>query len=646
MTDPSPVRLSVNQGVAVLTFDNPPVNALSDRMRQALLDALKTLARRDDIAAVVLTGKGSAFIAGADIDEMDLPPERPFLPEVTDAIAAMTMPVIAAISGACLGGGTEIALACDYRIAAPGARIGLPETRLGIIPGAGGTQRLPRLVGLKQAITLICEAHVLKADAALGCGLVDAVADNPLVAAEEVWRSIAKRDLSAVPIPAEDERVLEALRERVSNRFKRSEPVLSVLDLMLSSKSLAFADGVRREREIFLRLRQSQSAKALRYLFKAERQAARLPEGAAIRKIERIGIAGGGSMGSGIALAFAQSGFPVLVFERDARAALAAQERLSSTIDALVVRGRLVERDAQACKRLVGFDHDLSPVANCDLLVEAVFEDYDSKRLLFERLAPHLRPGAIVASNTSYLDIDRLAADLPEPDNVLGMHFFAPANVMKLVEVIRGAETDPAVVASIVGVARRLGKVPVIAGNAEGFIGNRIFAAYRREMEYLVEDGADPKDVDEALEAFGFAMGPFSVFDMSGLDIAWAMRKRNAATRDPDMRYVHIPDRLCEAGLFGRKTGRGWYDHAADKRTVSPEAMHIIRDERQRKNIVPREIAADEIVSIALETMAREGAALVAEGVAQRPSDIDLVLVSGYGFPRDKGGPMFIASGA
>jgi 3-hydroxyacyl-CoA dehydrogenase len=642
MTGNMLITQTVTDGIALLVMDNPPVNALSDGLRTSLLAALQRLAGQADVHAVILTGRGCAFIAGADINEMDALPVRPFLPEVVDAIAAMPMPVIAAINGTCLGGGAEIALACDGRFAVLSAVIGLPETKLGIIPGAGGTQRLPRLVGIGKAIGMICEGVMLKADDALAIGLLDAVVDDPLLHAQQAWRVTGKRNLAGRAVPPADAEAITRLAARITGRYRRSEAVMSALELLLASRDLPFAEGVRRERETFLRLRESEAARALRYLFKAERLASRSPGAGAIRTISQVGVAGGGTMGSGIALSFVQAGVPVVVLERDAQAAEAAQDRLFSMIDTLVARGRLTGKDADGCRRRVGFDHDLSAAANCDLIVEAVFEEYEAKQALFSGLGPHLKMGTIVASNTSYLDIDRLAAMLPEPANVAGMHFFAPANVMKLVEVIRGAETAPSVVATINAVARRLGKVPVTAGNAEGFIGNRIFSAYRRQMEYLVEDGASPKDVDEALEAFGFAMGPFSVFDMSGLDIAWAMRKRKAADRDPQERYVRIADRLCEAGLFGRKSGRGWYDYTAPTRTLSAEAQAFIDEERRRKGIVPKHFAAEEIVDVALRAMAQEGQALLAQGVAERASDIDMVLVTGYGFPRDKGGPMYV----
>lgn len=641
MTHAGLVTCEIADGLATLTIDNPPVNALSYGVREALMAALTALRGRHDISTIILTGRGSTFIAGADINEMDAPPERPFLPELTDAIMTMPMPVIAAINGTCLGGGAEIAFACDARYAVPKALIGLPETKLGIIPGAGGTQFLPRLIGLERAIEMVCEGRLVKAGDPEARGLVDAVVDDAVAHARVAARTVVKRDLASWTVPEADEAALDRLAARISSKHRRSDAVMSALNLMRATGTMSFVEGIVRERATFLRLRASAAAQALRYLFKAEREASRGLPGAGGQPVTHVGVAGGGTMGSGIALSFVQAGFQVIVLERDAGSSNAAQQRMSSMISALVDRDRIPTQEAGAYLARIGFDHDLAAAGNCKLVVEAVFEDYEAKQALFNGLAPHLRPGTIVASNTSYLDIDRLAAMLPEPVNVLGMHFFAPANIMKLVEVVRGAQTDPSAIATVIGLCRRLGKVPVIAGNAEGFIGNRIFSAYRRAMEYLVEDGASPKEIDEALEEYGFAMGPFSVFDMSGLDIAWAMRKRKAAERDPQERYVRIADRLCEAGLFGRKTGCGWYDHSAPTRSVSDEAAAFIDEERKSKGIAPRRVSAKEIVDAALSAMALEGKALLTEGVAARASDIDVVLVTGYGFPPDRGGPMY-----
>ncbi len=645
MTD-TLVSCVVAQGVATVTLRNPPVNALSNGLRAALLSSLRELADRDDLSAVILTATGRSFIAGADITEMDLPPEQPYLPEITQAITRMRVPVIAAINGACLGGGLEIGLACDARFAAPGALLGLPETRLGIIPGAGGTQRLPRLVGLERAIDMICAATTVDAATAKETGLIDEVADDVLAYAVANAATTPKRDLGRQEFAALDTAGMQQLRRRFVDSRRSSDAVRSAFDVLAASPALSFEEGLALERETFLRLRDSAAARALRYVFKAERRAGHLADKATIQEISRIAVAGGGTMGSGIAQACLSAGLHVTVLERDAQAADGALTRIEDAVDTSTRRGRISPEQAKSQLSRLTVGHDPAAAAQCDMLIEAVFEDYDVKRALFDAVKPHLSPSTLVASNTSYLDIDRLARIAPEPGSFIGMHFFAPASMMKLVEVIPGAATTPSATASIVRFARRLGKTPVIAGNAEGFIGNRIFSAYRRAMEYLVEDGASPLAIDEALEEYGFAMGPFSVFDMSGLDIAWAMRKRNAATRDPRQRYVRIADRLCEMGHFGRKTGMGWYDHSGKERKLNANAVRLIEEERQAKGIVGRDVTPDEIVETALASMRREGEALLEEGIAACPSDIDVVMVLGYGFPRDRGGPIYSAAPA
>ena len=637
-----PVSCDVQRGIATVTLDNPPVNALSDALRSALLATLRTLADQADVTAIVLTGKGRAFIAGADITEMDRPPARPFLPEITDAIATMGVPVIAAINGACLGGGLEIALACDARFAVADAMLGLPETKLGIIPGAGGTQRLPRLIGPEAAIGMICTASTIKAaDAA---GLVDAVVSDPLAHAQAHAAGIAKRDRGAASLTPLDDDSVQRLRANLVEGRRGGEAARAAFDLMVRSPQLSLAQTLAEERETFLRLRESDAAKALRYVFKAERRAGQLPASPQAATIGRVAVAGGGTMGAGIVQACLSAGVETVLLERNAEAASGARQRIEDVFDALVKRRRLAAADAGAQLARLTVASDPAAVAGCDLLIEAVFEDYDAKQALFDTLRPHLAPLTLVASNTSYLDIDRLAAMVDRPEQFAGMHFFAPASIMKLVEVIAGTGTAPETVATLVRLARKLGKIPVIAGNAEGFIGNRIFSAYRRAMEYLVEDGASPLEIDTALENFGFAMGPFSVFDMSGLDIAWAMRKRNAATRDPAQRYVNIADRLCELGLFGRKTGRGWYDHSSKERRLSAEALRLIAEEREAKSIVPHAIRPEEIVQAALRSMVEEARTLIEGGVAACESDVDIVLVTGYGFPREKGGPIWFSN--
>ncbi|MDB5370194.1 MAG: 3-hydroxyacyl-CoA dehydrogenase NAD-binding [Roseomonas sp.] len=640
------VTVSREGAVALVRIDFAPVNALSRPVRQGLLDAVRALGADASVVAVVLHGGPGRFIAGADIKEMDLPPDEPILPDVIAALEALPQPVVAAIDGVALGGGLEIAMACDLRVAAPGASVGLVETRLGILPGSGGTQRLPRLVGTARAIELIGEGKILKAPEAVRLGIIDHVVEGDLLAeAVRLAPSAAKRRVSTLPIPPGDAAAEDAAAQAALKKAKGVPAVAAVVALLRETATMDFREGLKRERAVFLPLRASDEAAALRHLFLAEREAGRVPglQGVAPRKVERVAVIGGGTMGSGIAAAVADAGLPVHIIERDAQAAAACGSRLADLYGRQVTSGRLT--DAVAAERLARITpaHDWNLLAGADLVIEAAFEEMSVKEDIFRRLDGITRPGTILATNTSYLDPDAIAAFTARPQDVLGLHFFAPANIMKLLEVVRGAKTAPEVLATGLAFGKKLGKLPIVSGVCEGFIGNRIYAAYRRHAEYLVADGASPREVDAALEAYGFAMGIFAVSDMSGLDIAWAMRKRRAATRDPAERYVTIADRLCEAGRLGRKTGAGWYDYASGKAAPHPATDALIAAEREAAGITPRRFTQEEIQNRLLAVMANEGAKIVAEGISLRPSDVDLVFTNGYGFPRLKGGPLFAA---
>ncbi|MFG1346234.1 3-hydroxyacyl-CoA dehydrogenase NAD-binding domain-containing protein [Xanthobacter autotrophicus DSM 431] len=643
----SPVRIERHGGVAVVALDHPPVNALSRAVRQGLLDAFAALCADPSVIAIVISGGPGRFIAGADIREMNLPPDAPFLPEVVAAIDACAKPVVAAIAGAALGGGCEIALACDARLAGPKALVGLTETRLGIIPGAGGTQRLPRLLGTAQAISLIGEGRVLKAEEARAIGLVDAVVEGDVLAAAiDRAPAIAKRRLSAAAVPAGDAAAEDAAAARARKAAKGVPAVAEAIHVIRAAGEGDFAAGLAAERAAFLALRESAEAKALRHLFFAEREAGKVPglQGAVARPLARVAVIGAGTMGAGIAVAMADAGLEVALVERDADAAQAGIARVRDLYGRQVKGGRLSE--AQMAEKLarVAPTADWAQLGSADLVVEAAFEDMGVKTDIFRRLDAVARPGAVLATNTSYLDLDAIAAATSRPQDVVGLHFFAPANVMKLLEVVRAARTAPDVLATALALGRRMGKQAIVAGNCDGFIGNRIYAVYRRHAEYLVEDGAAPEEVDAALEAYGFAMGIFSVSDMSGLDIAYAMRQRRAATRDPNERYVAIADRLVEQGRLGRKTGAGWYAYdAAGTKSADPVVAEIIAVARTEKGIAPRAFSAPDIQRRLLAVMANEGAKALAEGIALRASDIDLAFVNGYGFPRLKGGPMWAA---
>jgi 3-hydroxyacyl-CoA dehydrogenase len=632
--------------VAVVSIENPPVNALSRAVRAGLLDALASLATDPSLTAVVISGGPGRFIAGADIREMNAAPEPPHLPDVVAAIDALEVPVVAAIDGAALGGGLEIALACDGRLATPSATLGLTETRLGIVPGAGGTQRLPRLTGIATAIRLIGEGKILTARDAQKSGLVDDVIEtNLLSAACALAPSLAKRRLSDMGVaPGGDE--VDAAATEVIKRAKGLPAAARAIELIQATADTSFGDGLMRERAAFLELRESREAKALRHLFFAEREAGKVPalEGARTRPIGRTAVIGGGTMGAGIAAVLADTGLTVTLIERDAAAVASAAARLRDLYARQTASGRLGATESEIRLSRITASADWSALAGVDLVIEAVFEDLAVKADVFRRLDEVAPPGAMLATNTSYLDLDVIAAATRRPADVVGLHFFAPANVMRLLEVVRGRATAPDVVATVLALAKRMGKQPVVAKNGDGFIGNRIFALYRRHAEYLVEDGAAPAEVDAALEAYGFAMGIFAVSDLSGLDIALAMRRRRDATRSPDERYVDIADRLCAAGRLGRKSGAGWYAYDADgRRRPDPTVVDLIAAARAAKGITPRSFTAEEIQRRLVAVIANEGAKVLADGTALRASDIDLAFVHGYGFPRLKGGPMWAA---
>jgi 3-hydroxyacyl-CoA dehydrogenase len=638
------VVTSLEGGVAVVRIDNPPVNALSKDVRQGMIAAFEALARDASVTGIVLTGANGQFIAGADVREMELPLQSPTLPDVVAAIEAAPQPVIAAIEGSALGGGLEIALACDRRLATPSARLGLPEVKLGIIPGAGGTQRLPRLVGVPAAISLICEATILKPQAALTMGLVDEIVENRLVETAIVGvASVRKRRISEIALPQQDKAADEAAAKALK-RAKGSRAVAEAVRVIRGAESGAFREGLAREREAFIALRASPEAAALRHLFFAERESWKVPGlEAQARPLRRAAVIGAGTMGAGIAIALAGADLPVLLLERDAAAAQSGRARLQQIYDQQVTGGRLDAQGAAHQMRQIEVSTDWSRLKNCDLIIEAAFEDLAVKQEIFRRLDTEAGDNAVLATNTSYLDIDAIAGVTERPGNVIGLHFFSPAHVMKLLEIVAARETAPDVVATAFALAKRLRKQPVLAGNCDGFIGNRIYAVYRRHTEYLLEDGAMPEEIDAAMEAYGFAMGIFAVSDLSGLDIAHAMRQRRAATRDPGERYVAIADRLCEAGRLGRKTGRGWYSYETGVRQPDPAVRDLILEERGRGHIAQRKFSAEDIQNRLLAVMANEGAKLLAEGIALRASDIDVAFTNGYGFPRSRGGPMFAA---
>jgi 3-hydroxyacyl-CoA dehydrogenase len=646
------VRGTVSNGILLIEIDHPPVNTLSTDVRKGLLAAVAHGETAADVVAMVIIGAGSIFIGGADIREFGAPPAEPVLPTVLAAIENAGKPVVAAINGAALGGGLEVALATHRRIAGPKATLALPEVKLGIVPGAGGTQRLPRLIGIPAAIDLIATGRIVSASEALKLGIVDQIETGDLrVAAIAEARALVGTDLRRVGasvVPPATTDAIDAAASKALARARGQNAPREAVRLVRLSAERPFADGLADERRTFLALRGSEQATALRHVFFAERAAVKLPglEDITPRTVETVGVVGLGLMGSGIATCALDAGFTVIGIEPSEDAAAKGRSRIEGLLDRALQSGRIDDAGKADRMRRLMANAKFESLNNVDLVIEAVFDDLAVKTDLFARLDGIVRPDAILATNTSYLDPDRIAAATARPERVLGLHFFSPANVMRLLEVVRCGRTAPDVLATGLAVAKRLRKLPIVCGVTEGFIGNRIFSAYRREAEFLLEDGALPQQIDAAMEAYGFAMGPFAVFDLAGLQIAWARRKRQAATRDPKARYVDIADHLCEAGRLGLKAGRGWYRYRDGKREVDPEVTALIEQRRAAKGLTARSISDDEIRQRLLGAMAAEGGALLSESIAARASDIDLVMINGYGFPAHKGGPMFAAQQA
>ncbi|SMG01904.1 3-hydroxyacyl-CoA dehydrogenase NAD-binding domain-containing protein [Burkholderia singularis] len=643
--------------VLVVTIDHPPVNALSASVRHGLVHALDAAAADAAVAAVLIVGAGRNFIAGADIREFGKPPVPPLLPDVCNRIEASDKPVVVALHGAVLGGGLEIALAAHYRIAMPGAKLGLPEVQLGLLPGAGGTQRTPRLIGARAALDLMLSGRHVAAGEALALGLVDRVAQSDdtlaeglayvhelLAAGAPVRRT---RDAQGLADRAAAQAALDAARADVAKKTRGLLSPGKIVDAVAAALTQPFDEGLRTERAYFAECVASPQRAGLVHAFFAEREAAKSPEArrSAPRPLERIGVVGGGTMGAGIALAALDAGLPVTMVERDDASLARGRAHIEKVYAGLVAKGRMTAGDQAARLARLEGSTSYDALAQADVVIEAVFEDMAVKQAVFAALARACKPGAVLATNTSYLDIDALAASTERASDVIGLHFFSPAHIMKLLEVVVPAKAGADVVATAFALAKKLRKTPVRAGVCDGFIGNRVLAVYRMAADHMMEDGASPYQIDQAIRAFGFPMGPYQVVDLAGGDIGWAARKRRASTRDPRLRYVEIADRLCERGWFGQKTGRGFYLYPDGARTgvPDPQVEEIIDAERARKGVVPRAFTDDEIVRRYLAAMINEGANVVRERIALRPLDVDTVFVHGYGFPRYRGGPMHYA---
>ncbi|MEL7164763.1 MAG: 3-hydroxyacyl-CoA dehydrogenase NAD-binding domain-containing protein [Pseudomonadota bacterium] len=635
--------------IAVLTADNPPVNALSQAVRQGLMDGMDRAEADKGVRAVVIVGAGRAFFAGADIKEFGKAPLEPSLPDVIDRIEASPLIVIASMHGVSLGGGLEVALGCHYRIAVPSARLGLPEVHLGLIPGAGGTQRLPRLTGVEPALGVMTTGRHVKAPEALEMGVLDDVQDGDprslgLAYAEKLLaEGGARRPVSEMPLP--DPIDWDAAFAATLARGKGQISPAWCVRAVEAAFQGEFQTGLKGERKIFSDLMKTDQRQGMIHAFFGERAVGNLPElkGVAPREVAHIAVIGGGTMGAGIATSALLSGLRVHLLEMSAEAGIAARERIESNLAGALKRGKITaEAHGVMLSDALHIFTDYAALAEVDLVIEAVFEDMDVKKRVFAQLDAVCKPGCVLASNTSYLDINEIAATTSRPADVLGLHFFSPAHVMKLLEVVVGDATAPDVAATGFALGKRLGKISVRAGVCDGFIGNRILSTYRTCADDMILDGASPYAIDAALEEFGFAMGPFAVADLAGLDIGWAVRKRKRAEGAMPARDATYADTLCEAGHFGQKTGKGYYDYAGGPkaRVPNPDVLPLIDADRARLGITPRDFTAQEIVRRYMAAMVNEAAKVVGEGIARRPVDVDMVLHFGYGFPRYRGGPL------
>ena len=654
-TTPTSTSYAVHGPVAVVTLNNPPVNGLGHALRSGIVAALDQALADPQVQAIVLTGSARAFSGGADVREFGTPKagQEPTLPSVIRALDGATKPVVAAIAGVCLGGGLELALGCHYRVALPDASLGLPEVKLGLLPGAGGTQRLPRLIGLEPALNMIVSGQPVPANAFAGTPLVHALIEGDLV--EGAVAFAAQVAARGEPLPrARDLKVkqpnadafLQFARNTVAAASKPFPAPLQCVEAVAASLK-PFDEGLQTERTLFQALMQTPESRALRHVFQAERAAAKvpgLPEGTVLRPIARVGVIGAGTMGGGITMNFLNAGIPVVLLEMKQEALDRGLATIRKNYENSMKKGKLKPEQVEQRMGLITPTLEYAALKDADLIVEAVFEEMGVKEAVFRQLDAVAKPGAILASNTSYLDIDRIATFTQRPQDVIGMHFFSPANVMRLLEIVRGAQTAPDVLATSLQLAKQIKKVAVVSGVCDGFIGNRMLARYGAAAQGLINAGALPQQIDGALQKFGLAMGPFRMGDLAGLDIGWATRKRKAVEAGVEMKPI-VADKLCEAGRFGQKTGAGWYRYEAGNRTPLPDSVteQLIADYRAAHGITPRKIGDEEIVERCIFALVNEGARILEEGIAARASDIDLVYLNGYGFPLHRGGPMLYA---
>ncbi|MES3095126.1 3-hydroxyacyl-CoA dehydrogenase NAD-binding domain-containing protein [Sphingomonas aerolata] len=640
----TPIRTERHGDVLVIISNNPPVNALGAAVRQGLEAAIKDGVADASITAMVIRCDGRTFFAGADITEFGKPMVEPGLPTVVDMIEASSKPVVAAIHGTALGGGCEVTLGCHYRVAVPSAKIGTPEVKLGLLPGAGGTQRIPRIAGVKLALEMTAKGDPISAKTALDAGLIDKIVGEDSLEDDAI--AFAREIAAKRPLPRASEKTAQAdpdavaaFKKENARRFRNFDaPAANIACVEKASDGSSFADGVAFEREQFMALMMGVQSAAQRHIFFAERQAAKIddvPADTRLREIKRVGVIGAGTMGGGIAMNFLSAGIPVTIVEMQQEALDRGTGVVRKNYEATAAKGRMKPEQVEQAMGALKPTLDFTDLAECDLIIEAVYETMEVKKDIFTKLDAIAKPGAILASNTSYLNIDEIAACTKRPEDVVGMHFFSPANVMKLLEVVRGDKTADDVLATVMALAKKIRKVAVVAGVTYGFIGNRMLMPRQVEATKLLLEGASPEQIDRVHVAFGMPMGPFQMSDLAGVDIGWH--------RDPS-RIENIRDALAAENRWGQKTKAGFYDYD-EKRTPSnsPRVAEIIDDFRAKSGVTPREISDEEIVARTLYTMVNEGALILEEGKAQRASDVDVVWIYGYGWPVYRGGPMFWA---
>ncbi|MBO9413623.1 MULTISPECIES: 3-hydroxyacyl-CoA dehydrogenase NAD-binding domain-containing protein [unclassified Ruegeria] len=634
------VETRKENGLALVKIDNPPVNAAGYSVRIGLVNAVRDLAGDETVRVIVLYAAGRTFVAGADIREFGQPPKQPGLPEVCEILEASAKPIVCVLHGTTLGGGLEIALSCHARVGIKGLRLGLPEVNLGLLPGAGGTQRLPRLVDGQTALTMITSGKPVSANVALDAGLLDDLQEGDpeavaLAAGQKVLNGTLKTRVTADQDNRLSANEIDAFRAKITGEV--AERALKAAE----ASNLPLAEGLKIERELFVEAMGSNAHKGLKHAFFAERAVAHIPEAKAeARELTSGGVIGGGTMGSGIATAMLLAGMPVTLVEMEKDRVDFACNTITKNLAGAVQRGKLTEAQRDTALVALTCTTDMAALADADVVIEAVFESMEVKQEVFGKLDEVCKHGAILATNTSYLDVNEIASRTKRPQNVIGLHFFSPAHVMRLLEVVIGKETAPETVATCFRLAKKLRKIGVRAEVCDGFIGNRILAHYLKSTSYMHLDGAPFDQIDTALEEFGFAMGPFAVSDLAGLDIGWATRKRKAAVRPAQERYVEIADRICEQGWFGRKTGKGFYLYDGKARSANPAVAEFAQAERDAKGITRRSFTNQEIVDRYMAAMVSEAARVVEDKIALRPIDVDAVFLFGYGFPRVWGGPL------